>query len=176
MNEIIKKNGVTYGVIAGIVSILITTIVYAVDLSLMTKWWFGLVVFAISIGISITLLTKTKNELKGHFTFKEAFTTYFICSVIGTLISVLFTIVLFNFIDPGAKEILKELILEFTKNIMQKVGAPASEMNKALKEIAAKDSYSIIEQLKGSVFSIAFSAILGLILAAIFKSKTPEYS
>lgn len=176
MNEIVKKNGVTYGVIAGIVSVLITTIVYSVDLSLMTKWWFGLIVIAISLGISIALLSKTKKELKGNFTFKEAFTTYFICSVIGTLISVLFTIVLFNFIDPAAKETLKELILEFTKNIMQKMGAPASEMNKALKEIASKDSYSIVEQLKGSVFSIAFSAILGLILAAIFKSKTPEYS
>ncbi len=174
MNEIIKKNGITYGVIAGIVSVLITTIVYSVDLSLMTKWWFGIIVLAISIGISISLLSKTKKDLKGNFTFKEAFTTYFICSVIGTLISVLFTIILFNFIDPAAKETLKELILEFTKNIMQKMGAPASEMNKALKEIASKDSYSVVEQLKGSVFSIAFSAIIGLILAAIFKTKTPE--
>ena len=174
MNEIIKKNGITYGVISGIVSVVIITLLYSIDLSLMLKWWVGVVMIAISILISVTLLSKTKKELKGNFTFKEAFTTYFISSVIGTLIYVWFNIILFNFIDPEAKETLNGLVLDFTKDIMQKMGAPASETNKALKELATKDTYSVFEQLKGSIFSIAFSAIIGLILAAIFKTKTPE--
>lgn len=174
MNEIIKKNGITYGVIAGIVSIVITTLFYSIDLSLMMKWWAGLLNIAISIGISVIMLSKTKKELKNVFTFKEAFTNYFIYSVIGIVISVLFTIVLFNFIDPSAKETMKELVMEFTKNIMQKMGAPAAATNEALKEIAQKDQFSVLEQLKGCVFSIAFSCLIGLILAAIFKTKTPE--
>ncbi len=37
-----------------------------------------------------------------------------------------------------------------------------------------KDTYSVFEQLKGSIFSIAFGSIIGLILAAIFKTKTQE--
>lgn len=174
MNEIIKKNGITYGVISGIVSVLITTILYSIDMSLMIKWWVGLLVIAISIIISIMLLSKTKKDLKGIFTFKDAFTTYFICSIIGIIISVLYNIVLFNYIDPAAKETLKELVINFTKEIMQKMGAPAADINKALEELALKDPYSIIEQLKGSIFTIGFSAIFGLILAAIFKTKTPE--
>jgi hypothetical protein len=174
MNEIIKKNGITYGVISGIVSVLITTILYSIDLSLMIKWWVGILVITISIIISVLLLSKTKKELKGILSFKEAFTTYFICSVIGILISVIFNIILFNYIDPSAKETINELIMTFTKEIMQKMGAPAAETNKALKELATKDTYSVFEQLKGSIFSIAFSAIFGLILAAIFKTKTPE--
>ncbi len=174
MNEIIKKNGITYGVISGIVSILIITIIYSIDLSLMIKWWVGITILAISITLSLVMLSKTKKELKGNLTFKEAFTTYLIYSVIGILISVIFNIILFNFIDPSAKETLNELILNFTKDIMQKMGAPASETNKALKELATKDTYSVFEQLKGSVFSIGFNCLIGLILAAIFKTKTPE--
>jgi hypothetical protein len=174
MNEIIKKNGITYGVISGIVSVVIITLLYSIDLSLMLKWWVGILMIMISIIISVTLLSKTKKELKGNMSFKEAFTTFFISSVIGTLIYVSFNIILFNFIDPEAKETLNGLVIEFSKDIMQKMGAPASETNKALKELASKDTYSVFEQLKGSVFSIAFGSIIGLILAAIFKTKTPE--
>ncbi len=43
MNEIIKKNGITYGVISGLVSILITTLIYTIDLKLFISMWVGLV-------------------------------------------------------------------------------------------------------------------------------------
>ena len=42
MNEIIKKNGINYGVITAAVGIGLTLIAYLVDLSIMTKWWFGI--------------------------------------------------------------------------------------------------------------------------------------
>ena len=82
MNEIIKKNGITYGIITGVVSTLITTLIYSIDLELFTSMWVGFVSIALYTIISIVLLSKTKKELKGIFTFKEAFTTYFIAAVI----------------------------------------------------------------------------------------------
>ena len=41
MNEVIKKNGITYGIISGVFSALITATVYAIDLHLFTAWWLG---------------------------------------------------------------------------------------------------------------------------------------
>jgi hypothetical protein len=174
MNEIIKKNGITFGVITGLVAILLTTTMYIVDLKLFTTWWIGVLSILIYIGIGIYLLLKTKKELNGVFPFKEAFTTYFISAVIGTLISVAFNIVLFNFIDPSAKETIKELTIKFAVEMMQKFNAPAEAVNQAIKDMQANDQFSIVELLKGSIFSIAFSALFGLILAAIFKSKSNQ--
>ena len=48
INEIIKKNGITFGVINGIVSCMIISIIYAIDLNLFLKWWITLVIISIS--------------------------------------------------------------------------------------------------------------------------------
>jgi hypothetical protein len=172
MNEIVKKNGITYGVITGLVSVLITTLIYTIDLNLFTSMWvgFGIILFYIIIGIVI--VSKTKKDLKGVITFKEAFTTYFISALIGIIISVAFNIILFNFIDPAAKETIKELVIKSTVGMMEKFGTPTEAKNEAIKKLQESDQFSIIELLKGSIFSILFSAVFGLILAAIFKTKT----
>jgi hypothetical protein len=172
MNEIIKKNGITFGIITGLFSVLFTTLIYVVDLKLFTEWWLGIVNIVIYISIGVFLLVKTKKELNGVFPFKDAFTTYFISAIIGIFISVAFNIILFNFIDPAAKETIKELTIKFAVEMMEKFNAPAEAIKQAVADMQANDQFSVGQLLKGSVFSILFSAIFGLILAAIFKSKS----
>lgn len=174
MNEIIKKNGVSYGIITGVVSALITTAIYSIDLNLFTKWWLGIIIFLIYITIGIVLLSKTKKELKGIFSFKEAFTTYFISAVIGILISVGFNVLLFNVIDPSAKDTLSDITIKYTVETMEKFGAPSSAINEAVKKMQESSPYSTLELIKGSAFSIAGSALFGLLLALIFKSKPTQ--
>ncbi|MDP5201180.1 DUF4199 domain-containing protein [Flavobacterium sp. DG2-3] len=174
INEVIKKNGVTYGVIIGIASALVTATIYAVDLNLFTAWWMGILTIVISLTISIILLSKTKKELNGVFPFKDAFTTYFIAAVIGILISTTFNIVLFNVIDPGAKDTLSEIMIKYTVGMLQKFGTPASAINETIAKMKESNPYSTFELLKGSVFAIVVSAIFGLIFAAFFKSKSTQ--
>lgn len=174
MNEIVKKNGINYGIITGVISVLITTVIYATDIELFTSMWIGLASIAIYLIIGIVLLLKTKKDLNNVFPFKEAFTTYFISAVIGIVISVAFNIILFNFIDPEVKETIKELTIKSAVSMMQKFGTPTSAINEAVKNMQDTDQFSISKLLQGSIFSILFSAIFGLILAAIFKSK-PSY-
>jgi uncharacterized membrane protein (DUF485 family) len=71
MNEIIKKNGITYGIIIGVVSLLITTLIYVVNLELFTAWWIGILSMVIYIIISCVLLSKTKKELNARFHLKK---------------------------------------------------------------------------------------------------------
>ena len=175
MNEIIKKNGISFGVITGVISLLITFSIYIIDLSLMTKWWLALLIMVIYIVIGCVLLIKTKKELGGYMTFKEGFTTYFISAIIGIAISVVFNILLYNVFDPEAAEQLKEMTMESTANIMKGFGAPASEIKKALENLKDYDQFSAIEQIKGSAWSIIGSSIFGLILAAIFKKDKPVF-
>lgn len=174
MNEIVKKNGINFGIITGVISILVTTLMYTIDLKLFTSIWIGLLLIAFYIVIGIVLLSKTKKELGGAISFKDAFTTYFISAVIGILISVIFNILLFNFIDPSAKDAIKELSIKSTVEMMEKFDAPSASINETVKKLQESDQFSTFEQLKGSVFSMIFSAVFGIILAAIFKSK-PAY-
>jgi hypothetical protein len=174
MNEIIKKNGISYGIVTGVVGALITTAIYSIDINLFTAWWITLlnVIFYVTIGV--LLLSKTKKELNGIFPFKDAFTSYFISAVVGILISVGFNIILFNFIDPSAKESIKEVSIKYAVEMMEKFNTPSSAINEAVKKMQESDPYSPIELLKGSIFYIVFSALFGLLLALIFKSKSTQ--
>jgi len=174
MNEIIKKNGISYGIVTGVVSALITTAIYSIDINLFTAWWVTVLNILFYITIGAVLLSKTKKELNGIFPFKDAFTTYFISAVVGILISVVFNILLFNFIDPSAKESIKEVSIKYAVEMMEKFNTPSSAINDAIKKMQESDPYSPIELLKGSAFAIIFSALFGLLLALIFKSKPTQ--
>ncbi|KAF2081356.1 DUF4199 domain-containing protein [Flavobacterium sharifuzzamanii] len=174
INEVIKKNGITYGIVAGVVSVLITSIIYSTDIKLFTAWWVTIMSLVIYIALSITLIVKTKKEINSFFSFKDTFTTYFIFAVIAILISAVFNIILFNFIDPPLKETIKEMTLKYMADMMQKMDAPAAKINEALQKIKDSDQLSIGGILKGSASNLLVSSIFGLILAAFFKSKSTQ--
>lgn len=173
INEVIKKNGVTYGITLGIILALITASIYAIDLKLFVSGWIGGLSFGIYLVVGILLLVKTKKEI-GFFSFKDAFTTFFIATIIAVAISTLFSILLFNVIDPGAKETVQQLLIKYMAETLQKFGTPASAINEALAKMKENSPFSTIEQLKALVFSIVGYSILGLILAAFFKSKSTQ--
>lgn len=175
MNEIIKKNSVNYGFIFGLVSITITSIIYISDVQLFLSGWITFLKVVIFLVIAIVLLTKTKKQLHDKYPFKEAFTTYFISAAIGILIATMFEIILFNFIEPSLKDTLKEMSIKFTVNLLEKFGVNSSDINKAVSEMQNVDQFSIGEMIKGMFTYYVFAALFGLILAAIFKSKTPEH-
>lgn len=172
MNNIIKQNGINYGIILGIISIVITASIYAIDLKLFVNMWIGIVSIIFFLIIGIVLVSKTKKQLNGFITFKEAFTVYFIAGAIGATMSVLFNILLFNVIDTEAKETLNTLAIEYSVDMMKKFNTPTEAITKAVEDMQKNDNYSIPNLLKGLVFSFIFSAVFGAILALIFRNKT----
>ncbi|RZJ73665.1 DUF4199 domain-containing protein [Flavobacterium sp.] len=168
MNPIIKKNGLTFGIILAVIGVLTTTITYVTQL--FTAWWITLIVFVVSIAVYCIMLSRTKKEL-GGITFKEAFTTYFIAASIAVLVGTLFNITLYNFVDPGAQEIVKEQSIKATVSFMKNMGTPTSQINDAVERLENDNPLSIGKQLFGGVVGLAVSCVIGLILAAIFKNR-----
>jgi len=173
MEKPIKSVASTYGIYLGIILSLFTVIAYAVDLSLFTKWWFGILSIVILIVVSIVAVKAAKKQVSELFTFKMAFTSYFITILIGTLISAVVSILIFNFIDPEAAETVKELTIDVTRQMMENFGAAESDINEALVKMEEDDQFSIVNQLKRFVFSLAFLSLIGLIIALIFREKEP---
>lgn len=174
MNEIIKKNGVTYGAILGLISIASTTLIYITDIKLFMSWWIGGISLILNIVIGIFLVSNTKKQLNNTISFKDAFSVYFIAGVLGSTVSALFNYFLFNFIDTQAKETLKEMTIKYTVEMMEKFGTPKEVLNQTIAELQKADNYSLENIFMGLLFVYLIVAIFGLILAAIFKSKSPS--
>lgn len=131
--------------------------------------------FVVNLVLGIVAVNKAKTAMGGYITFKEAFTTFFIAMAIGALIGSVFMFILFNFIDPGAKEIVMQQVKEMTVNMMQKMGAKTEDIRKTVDELDKNDNFSFGSQIKSYVFGLVFYIIIGLIVAAATKKNRPEF-
>ena len=174
MNEIIKKNGIKFGLIAAIISIFITLSMYLIDIEIFTNIWIGFAKIGIFIVLAIILLNNTKKELNNNYSFKEAFTTYFVCFLISITVATIFEIILFNFIDPEAKITIQENLIQYQVDILKKFNTPTSVIKDAVAKMEEQNQFDTLQLIKGAAISLVVSSLLGLILAAIFKSKTKE--
>ena len=104
--------------------------------------------------------------------YKNAFLSFILPIIVGIAIYVLYNIILFNVIDPDAKMILTENIIAMTKETMGKFSVPATEINKAIADIESKDNFGPMVQFQSYFFQISFYAVLGLIVALVFKTPT----
>ncbi|WBL20971.1 DUF4199 domain-containing protein [Zunongwangia sp. HRR-M8] len=171
----VKSVAAPFGIYLGIVLSLITVLAYAFNLELFTSWYLGVFNFIIIIVFLVISEIKTRKAVANPaFSFKDAFIAAFIPVAIGLLISTLVSIIIFNFVDPEAAQTVVELTAEMTKNMMEGFGLPEAEIAKAVAEIMNSNQFTILNQLKTYIFQLAFWAVIGLILALIFRKKDPQ--
>ncbi|MGB1211210.1 MAG: DUF4199 domain-containing protein [Lacinutrix venerupis] len=174
METTTKSSAVNFGLILGAILAGLTIIAYAVNLDLLTKWWFGIGILLLVIVLGILSSIKSKKLLNGFITFKEAFTSYFITVVVGLLISAVISIVIFNFVDPEAADLLKEKIMDSQVQTMRDWGAPEESVAAVVEEFEKQDNmYSVGNVLQSLLFQIIGFSIVGLISSLILK-RNPE--
>ncbi|WP_037314975.1 DUF4199 domain-containing protein [Salegentibacter sp. Hel_I_6] len=175
MEKTLKSVAVPYGVYAGLALSIVTVIAYAFSLELFTKWWLGVSNFLIVLVLAIfAVLAAKKIKTNDYFSFKKAFTAYFIVPAIGLLIAVLVSILIFNVVDPDAALTVTEMTAETTRNMMENFNVPQADIDKAIADIQSSNQFSFLNQLKAYVFQLAFFSAIGLIVALIFREKNPN--
>ena len=166
-----KSNSINLGLYLGGILAAIMVLVYAINLDLMVEAWYGIALLVLVVSFGVIASKRAKNNNGGFISFKEAFIHYFITVALGAAISSVVGIVIFNFIDPEASTHLNEQILLKTKKMMEGFGMPQEAMAAALDEASKQDNFSIGNQLKTYVFSLALYALIGLIVALIIKKR-----
>lgn len=174
MTEAIKKTGVKFGIILGIISLLITTAIYVTDPLSFANIWLGIGIFFVYIIIGIIGVVQAKKELNGFMSFKEAFTAFFIIMALGNLIGVFFMYILFNFIDPSIQQGIIDKTIEMSVGWMQNSGMKTEDIKKSVEEIRNSDNFSLYGQVKVYFKTLIVYIVIGLIVGAAFK-RTPTH-
>ncbi|HAT63984.1 MAG TPA: DUF4199 domain-containing protein [Flavobacteriaceae bacterium] len=172
--KLVRKSSINYGLITGGVLALTTTLMYVLNTELFTVWWIGILTILFVIIMGIIATAKSKSLLGGIMTFRQAFSAYFITVAVALFISTALGILLFTIIDPELADFLNEKIIEITRDFMERFGAPESEIDKALAELEGKNNFSAGNQLWSYIKGLIFQAVLGLLVALIFKKKDPN--
>ena len=172
--EELRKNAARYGLYLGLFVVVTTTLVYVLDISLFTASWYGLLSMAIIIVFGAFAAIQAKKNKGGFLTFKETFTSFLVTVLVGLSISTVFSVLLFNVIDPEAKQIITDNVIKMTTGMMEKFGTKPADINAIIKEMQKTDSFGVVGQLKGFAFNIIIYSIIGLITALIIRRERPQ--
>jgi c-di-AMP phosphodiesterase-like protein len=174
MEKSLKSISINYGIYLGLALTLITVLVYAIAIDLFTQWWLGILLILLIIGFGVASALKSRKMLGGFMSFKEAFTSYFITVAIGTLISTIVGIVIFNFVDPESAEYINEKIITMTAETMENWGAPQSNIDETIAKMEGQNNFSTAAQTQSYFIRLVIMSILGLIVAVAVKRKDPN--
>ena len=171
MEQTNKSNSINLGLYLGATLAAIVVLIYIVNLDFMVEWWLSIALLTVVITFGVVAVIQAKNNNSGFLSFKGAFVNYFLTIAVGTAISAVVGIVIFNVVDPEAATHLNEQILLKSKQMMEGFGMPQEAMATALDEASKKDNFSSGSQVQSYVFSLALYTLIGLIVALIVKKR-----
>ncbi len=174
MEKSIKSSAINYGLYLGIAAALLTVIAYAADLTLLTKFWYGIIFWVLIIVLGIMSISSSKKILNGFISFKECLGSWVLTISIGLVISTLVSFIIFGVIDPDAAKQLQQLTIESSINTMEGFNMAPEAIAEAVERMEQQNNYSIGNMLLGTVISIVIFTIIGLIVSAFMKKSDPD--
>ena len=156
-----------YGVIFGVVSILISVIIYALGMHYDEDWksWIGILAMAVIVFLGIK---KFKEFNGGYLTIGQALKTGVGIALIGSIISLLYFFILLNFIEPDF--LVNKMALGEAKMIENYPNLTDEQIQQQL-EIGKKFMTPAIMIAFALVFSLFFGFVFSLISGFIQKNE-----
>jgi hypothetical protein len=162
-----------FGLLAGIVKIVLSTIQYQFFLGN----WIGTMLFSllsliVGIGIMCLSATNQRKAMGGYISMKDAFQSIFIVILIMVVFSTIYDWIYLSYIDPSMMDKLKDSSISFA----QKMGAPEEKLDEMAKQFdeQAKDKANIKNMSLGLLYQIIMYSIVGFICAAVIKRKPAD--
>lgn len=171
-----KSSSLKWGLIGGLVIILYSIVMYAIDSTLLVNMWAGFLGLAVLIAVIVMGIREVKTGQEGFISLSEALFAGFLVYIIASFVHTVFQYALFNWIDPNLPVLLKEKTIEMTVEMMQKFGASEEDINKTLSELDGKlDVGSISTMFWNFLKGSAFGFVICFIIALIMKKKRPIF-
>ena len=169
--------GLKWGIYLAAILVLTTTVLKFVAPRMLFSIPLGLLM---SLVVPIVFMVLSGRELRfmqeGYLSFGEALKNSILVLAIGSLISILYEYLLFNFIDTSLLELQKEAIIEmgdWMTNLMESSGVPEEQLDEqreALKEQAEATVHQTFGQtILGWMGTMLFGFIPASIVSAIIK-------
>ncbi len=168
-----EKSFVKWGLYLGLAAVILSFGLYMIDVTLMVSGWVSLISYALIITFMILSARQERSERDGYLTYGQAVINSLGVSVIYTIITISFTGLLYNVIDPELPETLKTITIERMASTMESFGMAEADIDKAIEATEARDFKQDFRALAtGALVLIAINFVIGLIVS-IFTRKNP---
>lgn len=170
-----SQHSIKWGLMLGLVSVIITLIIYVIDIAIFAKPYFAFIYLVVYIAFIIYAGRDYRKQVGGFLSYGKAFLHAFVIFIMAGFIDRLFLYILFNFIDPQAAQTLIEITMDSTMQAMEAFGAGANNpemMDEMAKGMA--EAYTVWGLAKNFLFMIIAYAIGAAIIGAINKKNPPQ--
>ncbi|WP_296619770.1 DUF4199 domain-containing protein [Marivirga sp.] len=168
-----SQHSLKWGAILGLISVIITLIIYLIDITIMVQSYMPFILLVIFLGVPIYAGRDFRTQIGGYMSFKDAFLHAFVILAIGGFIGTVFDYLLFNVIDPEIIPILIEVQMENAMKAMEVFGGQNTDMIDGMAE-SIEEGYTLQGQALGFLWKLVLYAIGALIVGAINKKKNQE--
>lgn len=160
------KPALIYGVIVGVVGILLGLVVYFLNAN--TTGWVSWVTIIISIAVLVYCLLAYRNEyLGGYASFGQIFLMGLVIGIISSILMMAYTYLLHTVIDPDLMEKLK---LVYEERIMSNRRIPESMYDDLFEKMEKRMTVKRMT-INALIFGTIFNAVISLIIAAFVKKE-----
>lgn len=172
----IQKQGLRNGLVAGILSIIYTLILYIIGGELMFNFWMQLVPYVIITVVMIFTVQNYRKTHENYVSFRTAFGGSFPVGIFGMMLPLVFAYILYAFIDPDLTMRLKDYTIKTSIEMFQWFNMSEEEIDRQLDIIKEQDySPKVFKYATGYLGSLIFIALFAAIVSLVFWLISRKY-
>lgn len=160
-----------YGLLLGFASVLINVVLYSMGKTYEPHWSVGVISIGVTVVIIILGIKKIKDLNGGFLSLSEALKTGLGIALISGLITVAYTLIFTNFIEP---EYYARMMEVSQQNMIETYPNFTDEQLEASMEMAKKMSGPVMTSAIAIIGSLFFGFIIALIGGLIMKKSDEE--
>jgi len=164
-----SMNALTYGVIAGVVMIVYSLLLFIANLYL--NKWLGYLGFILLIAIMAWgTMDYRKKQMNGFMTYGQAFSSCFMIGLFAAIIGAIYMFIFASYIHPGLQN---EIIDQARERLASRPGMSDEMMDNAL-SYTQKFTTPVMMTIFSLIMYIFWAAVIGLILGIFLKKVDPN--
>ncbi|QIE60754.1 DUF4199 domain-containing protein [Rasiella rasia] len=168
----VKKVALPYGAILGLLTVMLSVIVYVMDLTYEQPWWQGAIGFGIMILCIIYGIKSFKADNSGFLSLGEAIKVGLAISLIAAIFGVIFNLLFMTVIEPdfmtNMLAVTEDNMLEQNPNMTQDQIDMAMGISETMMSPGIISAISII-------MTLFFGFIISLITGLVMKVNRPAH-
>ena len=167
----IKSTIIIYGIILGSISVVFQLMLFFLDMHYKNDSTAGIVSLIIMIGVLLYSFISHKKINGGYILLSEALKIGLGVSLVSALITIIYTQILINLLDPETMQKSLDLTMDTMRSENPEMPQEALDTVRSIQE---KMSSPLIFSAVQIIFSLFFGFIISLISGLIVKKSRPE--
>lgn len=170
------NHALKWGIISGAISIVIFVALYVINYALMVNWKFAIVGLLIGLTIVSYAGVDYRKQIGGLMPYGQAWQHGFLTFAVSGLISILFSLLLYNVIDTELPQKLTDVSMETTREMMEGFGMPADQIDSEVEKAKARteNQFKPGGMAIGYLIQLVIFAILALVTALFARKNPPQ--